>query len=379
MADETSPSYMRQALAGLATVPGEFMRLGAYVANPARVVRKFTGDSTELDNSRYGEGYAPYNRIPQVLEGTADAWNELVSRQLGVKANPSPQDDTGEYAARLVGNTVPAIPGALIRGAGALAPSALQRLMATTPGKVVGKTAELLTPTTVIPACFMQAGNRFATAGQIAPRWAANVGVQGAAGVALEHATEPYDPTVPFMDFDEKGQVTDAYFPGPEDTPGAGRVAARGVVSAVGDHPVAATLGGVALGAGALLARRKIQLNNSIREQSALSDAVGPKDPAAANVPIIDNPISNALHATGEVLADQDLRTKVGIDKAVAETNAKARAAAQAAGTPPPVDVSAQPVKDAISLTSESAHASRLESAVNDGTVVTPRGEYKIP
>jgi hypothetical protein len=368
---------LKQLGAGIANIPGETMRLGAYLANPARVVRKFTGP-TELDNSRYGEGLAPWNRIPQILEGAADAGNRVISNAIGVNPNPSPQDDTGEFVARAIGNSIPVITG-VPRTVAGLAPTVLQRLGQSLPGRIVGKTAELLTPTTIIPDAIVPAGKRFATAGQIAPRMAANVGVQTAAGVALEHATEPYDPTQPYMDFDEKGQVTDAYFPGPETTPGAGRIAARGVVSAVGDHPYAAALGGLALGAGALLARRKINLNNEIRGINATSDAVGPKDPGPSNVPIIDNPINNALHATGEVLADQNLRSKVALEKAAADTNAKAQATAQAAGQPAAPSVSAQPAKDAIELASEAAHASRLESAVNDGIVVTPRGEFKIP
>lgn len=379
MADPDVSTLSRQALAGLATVPGEAMRLGAYVLNPARVYRKFTGESTDLDNSRYGEGIAPWNRLPQILEGTADAWNEKVSGVLGVEANPSPQDDTAQFVSRAIGNSVPAITGAGVRAAASLLPGFAQRAASTTAGKVVGKTAELLTPTTLIPGAAVPAGKLFAKPSQIAPRMAANVGVQTAAATALEHATEEYDPTQSFMDFDENGRLVDAYFSDPNEAPGVGRVAARGVAGAIGDHPVAASLGGLALGAGALLARRKFVQNRAIRDEFATSDAVGPKDPLPSNVPIVDNPLKNTAYATGEVLADQDLRTKVALEKAAEDTNAKARAAAQASGQPAAPDVSAQPAKDAIALASDSAHASRLEAAVNDGVVVTPRGEYRIP
>jgi hypothetical protein len=367
----------KQAAVGVATIPSEVMRFGAYVANPMRVYRKVTGQSTEVDDSRYGEGYAPYNRIPQVLEGAADAYNNVVSNAVGVNPNPSPQDDTAEYVARLAGNTIPTLPGKVLTAAATHAPSLLARLAGTTTGKVVGKTAELLTPTTIVPAAAVAGKSGAEVVKAVAPRWAANVGVQGAAGVALERGLEPRDPTKPYIQYDADGKLTSAYYPDESALPGAGRVVADTVVNAVGEHPIAAGITAAGLAGLGLLAHRGIRKTNAIRAETATSDAVGAPVPKAPDVPITTNPIASAAYRTAEVLADEHIRTRKALDMAAADTNAKANAAAQAAGTPAPPQVTAQAAKDAINLAGDSAHASRLESIVNDGIMVTPRGEVK--
>lgn len=327
-----------QMLAGVATIPSELMRAGAIVANPNRFIRQVRGEETEEDRSRTGG-------VAQVLQGTGDAWNNIVNRTLGVQ-DPSILDNTAEAAARFAGGALPALPFRL--------PAAIATRIATmsTPARMAinapVKLAELLTPTTVT--------NSTTTAGRMGAR-AANVGVQMAAGGAIEKVAEPFDPTQPVNVYDTEGNLLTTQ--APQHTAGVGRVVANAVGDAVKDHPIATALGGATLLAAGLAGARGLHNARVQRDLAATSDVMVPRDRTGGDVPIIDTStlggkVRNAANRFAEVVQDANIRTKDAVRQAD--------------------PTGYQSTREAIDMNIEASHKNRVLEALESGQVVTPRG-----
>lgn len=365
MADEGDPSelstLLRQFAAGTATMQSDALRLMGVVANPFRFGRQIAGTDTEQDRSRYG-GAA------QVFQGAGDAWNNLVNRTVGVE-DPSVLDETAQAVARFAGGSALTLP---LRAPMALAQAAqgipaAARFAASIPAKAL----ELLTPVTFT--------NATTQAGKMGARLA-NVGVQTAAGGALEYALERQDPTVERATYDNDGRLVSLYTPSDDNLPGTGRVVARNIVGAVQDHPVAAGLTGAGLVAAGALGYRQLRRARIQREAMDASDVVRPIDRTAADVPIIDDSTlpgaaRAGAHRFAEVAQDANILSKEAIDQATA------RPAAPAPGAPrpqPPVShAEAQAAKDAIDMVQEPAHKTRLVGAIEDGVIPTPQGTVR--
>jgi hypothetical protein len=349
---------LRQFAAGVGTIPSEALRGAAIIANPMRFGRQVFGRETEQDRD-------PYGGAAQVFQGAGDAWNRVVNRQVGVE-DPSLLDDTGQALSRLLGGSILPISTRGVTPAAVQALPAAARMAVGIPAKAL----ELLTPVTFTGA---------RTIPGKAAAVAANVGVQAAAGTALEYGMEPFDPTVERAQYDADGNLVSLYTPADDNIPGAGRVAARAVTEAVGDHPVAASITGAGLVAAGALGYRQLRRARVQREAMEASDVSGPIDRASTDVPIIDETtvpgyVRGRANRFTEVAADANTLTKDAIDQATGRPSATPNAPRQ----PPPVTrQEAQAAKDAVDMVQEPAHKDRLVGVLEDGVLPTPRGTVR--
>jgi hypothetical protein len=337
----------RQAAGGVATIPSEALRFMGALANPARFVRQVRGTTTPEDAIDTEDRIGQLSRggVAQVLEGAGNAWNEGVNQRLGIH-DPSPQDETASFVARIAGGSLPTLPIAGPLSAARAVIGAAPRAIATT-ANLSARALELLTPVTFT--------NATTTAGRLGAR-AANVGVQTAAGIGIDAALERDDPTEAREVYDMQGNLVQSVQP--LTTPGVGRIVARNVAEVVGDHPVASGVGAAVLAGGALLGRRAYMRNQAIRDAAAQSDVIQPWDRGRVDEPVIPDGPRGWINELANTAQDANTLLKDAVEQ-------RALATAQ----PDRIPV----VRNAIDAVNEPTHKARLLHGMETGTLVTPK------
>lgn len=336
----------KQAAAGLLTIPSEALRAASVVASPNRFLRQLRGEATQDDKTG----------VAATLQGWGDRWNEGVNELVGVN-DPSPLDNTAQFAARMLGGAIPVAPLKAISTAVANAPLLVR-------GGV--GLLEAMTPLT------FTSNKGLATL----PAVATNVGVQTAVAGGAQAALEPRDPTQVYEKYDAEGNLVEAYYPGEGQLPGAGRVAARSIQTAIQDHPVAAGVGAATAAGLGVLGYRGLRNVRAQQAAQATSDVVQPIRPVDTDVPVtnipiniggVNVPLTSGLRQAGyriaEVAADANIVAKDAVEQSL-----------RAAGQPPE---EARAIASIIDQVNEVHHKDRVLSALEDGILVSPAGEKR--
>lgn len=340
----------RQVGAGFVSIPGDVLRLTGLLANPARAVRQISGEATPDDLTRYGTG--AHNYVSNTLSGAGQAYIDRVNQVFGVN-EPSPQDETLQFAARTLGGSPVLTPLKIASNAIAAAPLAV---------RFGAGLAESLTPATFT-------GQRGLRA---LPAVGVNVGAQTAVGIGAEAALEPHDPTQERQVYNANGELVEEYYPAPGVVPGSGRVAARAVAETVRDNPITSGIAGAgAVGLG-ILGYRGLRRNAAVQAAGQSSDVVVPHRPETTDVPITNTPIrilgqeipgtSSArdfAYRVAEVVQDYKIKTKDAIEQVSETINAAPEETAR--------------VKSLLEGTNEVAHKDRVETLLREGRIVTPK------
>ena len=300
--------YVQQAAAGLIETPGIAGQVAGAALDPLYTYQRMMGRPLNIGGVELaspGTGWGA-----QLARG-GEQWTNLTNSLMGVHS-PSPQDETGLFAARTLGGALIPLPLRAPLAAARVASPVSQG------ARALGTAAELLTPFTVVP--------QGASAARVGATMAGNVASQVAGGAVVENLIEDFDPTQPIQVLDSEGNPTGTI---PAKEPGAGRIA----VNAVANNPGTSGLVGAAAIGGAMLFGRATRNAAARQAELATSDVIQPIRVPDENVPldapghvppagaVAGGPVDQAVAAAR--------RASPTVDTAAAEVNNRAHSFAE--------------------------------------------------